>query len=593
MSVFPSNVGKAPEIALNVSTAALETIRHKSLTDQCVFDHCNFFEVITLSQSACMMCLQIRILCETSMKLPHFSTGTRVVGSFSLVLLIMAGMTGASLWRQQAAEQAMTSLVDVHLARQQALSEQLATARLNGSRTSAIARSDSLEVADYFQAQLDAGEKALMQTEERLAALAPGLEERALWQTVVQRKQAYAAVRGEVFRLKEIGRTQDVATLAETTLESTFKAYVAAMETALQYQSAQSQALAAASVLQFHHSRNLLVGLGLAALAVAALLSWMLTRGIVTPLKRAVGLAERVAQGDLRMSIEHARADEIGQLFSALSEMSARLASTVGKVHEGALAIDLASREIAEGNFELSGRTEQQAAALEETASSMETLTDAVRQNSANARLANELAESAESVAREGSRVVAEVMHTMTHINDFGKKIADITSVIDAIAFQTNILALNAAVEAARAGEQGRGFAVVAAEVRSLAQRSAAAARDIHTLLGNSSAKIANGSELAQAAGATMDEIMLRVQKVTTIMGAISMATSGQEHSIGQVSSAIRAMDGVTQQNASLVDEAAAASGAMRGQARELARMVAYFQTGRQADAARPLLLGA
>ncbi|UOD31630.1 MCP four helix bundle domain-containing protein [Massilia violaceinigra] len=527
------------------------------------------------------------------MKIPQFSTGTRVVGSFSLVLLIMAGMTGASLWRQQAAEQAMTSLVDVHLARQQALSEQLATARLNGSRTSAIARSDSLEVADYFQAQLDAGEKALRQTEERLAALAPGLEERALWQTVVQRKQAYAAVRGEVFRLKEIGRTQDVATLAETTLESTFNAYVAAMDAALQYQSAQSQALAAASVLQFHHSRNLLVGLGLAALAVAALLSWMLTRGIVTPLKRAVGLAERVAQGDLRMSIEHARADEIGQLFSALSEMSARLAATVGKVHEGALAIDLASREIAEGNFELSGRTEQQAAALEETASSMETLTDAVRQNSANARLANELAASAESVAREGSRVVAQVMHTMTHINDFGKKIADITSVIDAIAFQTNILALNAAVEAARAGEQGRGFAVVAAEVRSLAQRSAAAARDIHTLLGNSSAKIANGSELAQAAGATMDEIMLRVRKVTTIMGAISMATSGQEHSIGQVSSAIRAMDGVTQQNASLVDEAAAASGAMRGQARELARMVAYFQTGRQADAARPLLLGA
>ncbi|WP_164557881.1 HAMP domain-containing protein [Massilia atriviolacea] len=526
------------------------------------------------------------------MKIPRFSTGMRVVGSFSLVLLIMACMTGASLWRQQAAEQAMTSLVEVHLAKQQALSEQLATARLNGARTSAIARSDSLEVADYFQAQLDAGETVLRQTEQRLAALSPTMEERQLWQAVVQRKQAYAAVRAEVFRLKEIGRTQDVATLAASTLESTFNAYVAAMQAAAQHQGAQSQALAAASAVQFRHSRNLLVGLGLAALAVAALLSWMLTRGIVAPLKRAVGLAARVAQGDLRMSIEHARADEIGQLLTALSDMAARLASTVGNVHEGALAIDLASRAIAEGNLELSGRTEQQAAALEETASSMETLTEAVRQNSANARLARELAESASSVAREGSRVVADVMHTMTHINDFGKKIADITSVIDAIAFQTNILALNAAVEAARAGEQGRGFAVVAAEVRNLAQRSAAAARDIHTLLGNSSAKIVNGSELAQAAGATMDEIMLRVQKVTTIMAAISTASSDQEHSIGQVSSAIRAMDGVTQQNASLVDEAAAASGAMRGQARELARMVAYFQTGRQAGAARPLLIG-
>ncbi|HEX8611632.1 MAG TPA: methyl-accepting chemotaxis protein [Telluria sp.] len=526
------------------------------------------------------------------MKIPHFSTGTRVVGSFSLVLLIMAGMTGTSLWRQHDAEQAMTSLVEVHQAKQQALSEQLATARLNGSRTSAIARSDSLEEADYFQAQLDAGEKLLQQTEQRLAAMAPGVEERQLWQAVVQRKQAYGAVRGEVFRLKGIGRTQDVAELAGTTLESTFNAYVVAMEAALQYQGAQSQALAAASAVQFRHSRNLLVGLGLAALAVAALLSSMLTRGIVAPLRRAVGLAERVAQGDLRVSIEHARADEIGQLFTALSEMSARLAGTVGQVHEGALAIDLASRAIAEGNFELSGRTEQQAAALEETASSMETLTEAVRQNSANARLAKELAESASSVAREGGRVVAQVMHTMTHINDFGKKIAGITSVIDAIAFQTNILALNAAVEAARAGEQGRGFAVVAAEVRSLAQRSASAARDINTLLNNSSAQIANGSELAQAAGATMDDLMLRVQKVTAIMGAISMATSGQEHSIGQVSSAIKAMDSVTQQNASLVDEAAAASGAMRGQARELARMVAYFQTGRQPEASPRLLIG-
>jgi methyl-accepting chemotaxis protein len=536
--------------------------------------------------------MQIRMLCETSMKLPHFSTGTRVLGSFSLVLIIMVVMTATSLWRQQAAEQAMTTLVEVHLARQQAWSEQLATARLNGARTSAIARSDSLEVADYFQAQLDAGEILLRQTEQRLAALSPGPEERQRWQAVLQRKQAYAAVRAEVFRLKGIGRTQDVAELAAGALESSFNAYVAAMEAALQSQGAQSQALAAASTLQFRHSRSLLLGLGLAALAVAALLSWMLTRGIVAPLKRAVGLAARVAQGDLRLSIEHARADEIGQLLSALSAMSARLAATVGKVHEGALAIDLASREIAEGNFELSGRTEQQAAALEETASSMEALTEAVRQNSASARLATELAESASSAAREGSTVVADVMHTMHHISDFGKKIADITSVIDAIAFQTNILALNAAVEAARAGAQGRGFAVVAAEVRSLAQRSAAAARDIHALLADSSAKIVNGSELAQAAGASMDELLLRVRKVSTIMVAISMASSTQEHSIGQVASAIRALDGVTQQNASLVDEAAAASGALRGQARELARMVAYFKTGPQAGAALPLSIG-
>jgi len=258
--------------------------------------------------------------------------------------------------------------------------------------------------------------------------------------------------------------------------------------------------------------------------------------------------------------------------------MTGRLADTVGRVRDGAVAIDSASREIANGNLDLSRRTEHQAGALEETASAMVELTAAVRQNSANARHANQLAVSASEVAGKGGEVVSEVVRTMASINEYAHKIVDITSVIDGIAFQTNILALNAAVEAARAGEQGRGFAVVASEVRNLAQRSATAAKEIKVLINDSAERIASGSELAETAGATMGEIVASVRKVTAIMGAISTASAEQEHGIGQVNAAIGDMDGVTQQNAALVEEAAAAAEAMQAQARELAQLVGSFK---------------
>jgi methyl-accepting chemotaxis protein len=295
-------------------------------------------------------------------------------------------------------------------------------------------------------------------------------------------------------------------------------------------------------------------------------------------LTQAVTLAEQVAAGELHVAIEHGRSDEIGQLFDALSHMTSRLADTVGRVRDGAVAIDSASREIANGNMDLSRRTEHQAGALEETASAMVELTLAVRQNSGNARQANQLALSASAVAGKGGKVVSEVVATMDSINDYAHKIVDIIAVIDGIAFQTNILALNAAVEAARAGEQGRGFAVVASEVRNLAQRSAGAAKEIKKLINDSAERIASGSELAQAAGATMDEIVSSVERVTTIMSAISTASAEQEHGIELVNAAIGDMDDVTQQNAALVEEAAAAADAMQEQARELAELVGSFK---------------
>jgi methyl-accepting chemotaxis protein len=526
------------------------------------------------------------------MKLPQLNTGMRVVASFALLLFVMACMSGVSLWRLQTANDTASSLVNEKLARQQLTSELLGVTELNGLRAITIGRSDSLEVADIFQAQLTAGEKLAGAMEARLTAMQAEGAEAELQRAAAGKKTAYLALRGELFKFKDMGRIQEVGELLDNKMPTVFKAYTGALEKLLAYQTQQAKALAEQSASQFQGSRALLIGLGLATLALGAVLALMLTRSIVRPLTQAVALAEQVAAGELHVAIRHGRSDEIGQLFDALSHMTGRLADTVGRVRDGAVAIDSASREIANGNLDLSRRTEHQAGALEETASAMVELTSAVRQNSGNARQANQLAVSASEVAGKGGQVVSEVVRTMASINDYAHKIVDITSVIDGIAFQTNILALNAAVEAARAGEQGRGFAVVASEVRNLAQRSATAAREIKALINDSAERIASGSELAETAGATMNEIVSSVQKVTAIMGAISTASAEQEHGIEQVNAAISDMDDVTQQNAALVEEAAAAAGAMQAQARELAQLVGSFKidaAGWRADSVRHL----
>jgi len=513
------------------------------------------------------------------------STGVRVVTSFAIVLFVMVCMSAVSLWRLQTAKDTASNLVDEKLAKQQLTSELLGATQLNGLRAISIARSDSLEVADIFQAQLNAGEKTLAALESKLKALPQSEQEQALLGKVSERKAAYIKLRDEIFKMKDMGRVQEVSDLIDNKMDAVFKAYIAALDQLLDYQTREAHALAEESANEFSTGRVLLIGLGVVALAIGAVLAAALTRSIVRPLKEAANLTERVAQGDLTVAIDHSRSDEIGQLFDALSHMTERLAVTVGRVRDDAVAIDTASREIAHGNMDLSRRTEHQASSLEETASSMEELTQAVKQNSNNAREANALAMSASQVAGKGGDVVSKVVATMESINEFAHKIVDITSVIDGIAFQTNILALNAAVEAARAGEQGRGFAVVAGEVRNLAHRSATAAKEIKALINDSAERIESGSALAQSAGATMQDVVASVQKVTAIIGAISMASTEQEHGIQQVNSAIADMDGVTQQNAALVEEAAAAADAMQAQARDLAELVGYFKVDASAGA--------
>ena len=311
---------------------------------------------------------------------------------------------------------------------------------------------------------------------------------------------------------------------------------------------------------------------------VAAVLGWMLVRAIVGPLQAAVEIAGGVAQGDLTQKIEVRSNDETGRLMAALKDMNDSLVEIVTRVRAGTDTIATASSEIADGNLDLSSRTEQQAGSLEETASSMEELTSTVKQNADNARQANMLAGSASEVAGKGGVVVAQVVETMGAINASASKIVEIISVIDGIAFQTNILALNAAVEAARAGEQGRGFAVVAGEVRSLAQRSAAAAKEIKLLIDDSVDKVHHGAALVDQAGATMTEIVQSVSRVTDIMAEITAASQEQTAGIEQVNAAIVQMDQATQQNAALVEEASAAAQSLQQEAATLARTVGAFR---------------
>ena len=321
-----------------------------------------------------------------------------------------------------------------------------------------------------------------------------------------------------------------------------------------------------------------LLGGGAVAVLLAAVLAMWLTRNITVPLSAAVALAKRVAQGDLGSHIDVRSQDETGQLMAALRDMNAALVRIVGEVRGGTETIATASSQIAAGNMDLSSRTEQQASSLEETASSMEELTAAVKQNADNALAARALASAASAVAVKGGAVVSEVVQTMGSINDSSRKIADIIGVIDSIAFQTNILALNAAVEAARAGEQGRGFAVVATEVRNLAHRSASAAKEIKGLIDDSVDKVGAGSKLVDQAGATMQDVVDSVQRLSAIIGDITDASEEQRLGIEQVNEAISQMDQVTQQNAALVEEAAAAANAMQDQAAQLSQAVQVFR---------------
>ena len=388
------------------------------------------------------------------------------------------------------------------------------------------------------------------------------------------------ATLGELEKAYAANETKAVAIVLEDDWPLMHKAAVKPLQALLPVTTGVAAAGYAAAV----ENSRLLLGAGLAVsllcLGGLGLTSWQTVRRLLAPLREAEAALTRVAEGDLSAPMPAPRRDELGPLVAAMTTMQQRMGQLVTDIRTSAESIGVASSEVASGNQDLSSRTEQAASNLQQTASSMEQLTGTVRQSSDAAAQANQLASSASAVAKRGGDVVSQVVSTMDAINASSKKIADIIGVIDGIAFQTNILALNAAVEAARAGEQGRGFAVVAGEVRALAQRSAEAAREIKALIGTSVDKVQTGSRLVTDAGATMDEIVASVQRVTDIIGEIAAASSEQSTGIGQVNTAVNELDRMTQQNAALVEESAAAAASLQQQAGRLVTAVSVFRTG-------------
>ena len=514
-------------------------------------------------------------------------TGTKILGSFLLVSCLMVLITAVALWRMHAADAITRDLVQDKLAKQQLASDLLGLARLNGLRIMSVARSDSLELADLYKEQLLVGEKRAGEIDAAMRALPVSGAEQTLLRAAREHKAALESATKAVFGAKDTGRTQEAEELLAKALEPAFARYGASLEALLQHQARAAHSLADDSASASAFSRLLLLALGAAALAVGAGLGWILTRSIVGPLQQAVALAENVARGDLRPLIRHGRHDEIGRLFDALNGMTGGVSATVTEVLRGALGIDAASHEIAAGNQDLSQRTERQAGNLRQTALAMEALTGAIASNNDSARDANLLAQSASTVAGEGAAAVAQLVERMGAIKASADKIVDITGMIDSIAFQTNILALNAAVEAARAGAEGRGFAVVAAEVRNLAQHSAGAAKEIKRLIKESSGEIDAGTGIARGAGDTMRAVLGKVQEVATILQAIHGASEQQAHGVARVGRAIADIDLSTQQNAAMVEEAAAAAESMREQAAALSRLVGTFQMRQPPEAAR------
>jgi methyl-accepting chemotaxis protein len=508
----------------------------------------------------------------------NLKIGTRLGLGFGLVLVLMTLIAITGIWRLYDAGSATDTMVADALVKERLAEEWLKENSSNGIRTYSVAKSTDADFEKKFQADIDAASKRISDVQKRFEALINEPSERALFDKVGVFRKTYIDARTAAFKAKASGDMEASTQLLNTKMAPALESYVGSINAVLVYEKEKIDRSAAAIASGYQTGRLIMVLLGSVALALGALLAWTLTRSVTRPLQDAIAIANDVAAGDLRRTIIVDRKDETGQLLQALKGMTASLVKIVGEVRTGTDAMATASSQIASGNMDLSSRTEEQASSLEETASSMEELTATVKQNADNARQANQLALAASDVAAKGGAVVSHVVDTMGEINRSARKIEDIISVIDGIAFQTNILALNAAVEAARAGEQGRGFAVVATEVRSLAQRSAAAAKEIKALIGDSVDKVTTGTKLVDEAGVTIREVVASVDRVSQIVSEISAASNEQSAGIEQVNQAISQMDQVTQQNAALVEEAAAAAESLQDQAARLAGLVSVFQ---------------
>ena len=472
----------------------------------------------------------------------------------------------------------------------------LTTANVARVVASVISSDPAVEAA--MKPEIEATTARIGEIQKRIEAAAVDDEERNALAAIASARTAYIEARDDARKAKAAGDAAAAKTLLANQVQPAVTTYSANQQAYVVLQQARGAAVRAATGSERMRTVWTVIGVMLTMAVGMGIGTYFLVRSVCRPMAELTTIARRIGDGDLDVEIDTRRSDEIGAVQQSLAAMRDALRGIVGQVRESAESIQVASAEVASGNTDLSHRTEQAAANLQQTAGSLQQLTGNVRQSADAAAQANQLAASASAVAQRGGQVVSQVVSTMDEINQSSKRIADIIGTIDGIAFQTNILALNAAVEAARAGEQGRGFAVVASEVRSLAQRSAEAAREIKTLIGTSVAKVATGARLVQDAGSTMGEIVASVQRVTDVIGEITAAAAEQSSGIGSVNAAISSLDQMTQQNAALVEQSAAAAESLNDQARRLSQSMGVFRLSaglalRAPSAAAPLAAAA
>ena len=512
----------------------------------------------------------------------NFSVRAKLIGAFGLLILMIAAVSAAALQSIKADGDQFTAYVHGVEARAAAANQ----VRLAVDRRAIAARNlvlvtrpedAAIEKAAVMAAVADVGQS--LQALRTLSAQ-PGVpdEARRRVEDIAGIEAQYSPVAEAIVGLVLQGDRDGAVGRMNAQCRPLLAALVKASDDYIQY-TAQTSAQLIAENDRVHVQRMAALTTGCALVVLLALAAaFAITRSIVVPLNQAVTLINDVAEGNLDSRTVATRRDEFGRLLEAIAAMQGGLRTLVASVRQGADSLSLASAEIAQGNHSLSSRTESQASALQQTASSMEQLSATVRQNADNAGQANQLAQAASAVAQQGGQAVSQVVDTMRGISEASHRIADITAVIDGIAFQTNILALNAAVEAARAGEEGRGFAVVAGEVRALAQRSAEAAKEIRGLIADSVTRVEAGAGQVSQAGRTMQDVVASIARVTDIMGEISTASAEQSEGVGQVGGAVSSMDRTTQQNAALVEEMAAAASSLKSQALDQVRAVGMFR---------------
>ena len=513
----------------------------------------------------------------------HFSVGRKlwalVLGLTLALLVLMGGLLSHLLdLNDEAAHSAQLSEERITLAVRWRGMVALDVHRI-------VVQMGTSDTALAERLQKESNTQAITEVQSKVTALVRSTEGKAQLDRIgAARSQALEVIR-QAAALRSQGDVSAATALVNDKLQPLVTAYVGELDNFIQLQERRRDE--AAQRTQAQRQRALWISLAVCVVVVlgALALSGWLVNSLTEPLQRAVGLAEAIQDGDLTQDVHDDRGDELGHLLRTLSAMGAKLRTVVGEVRVGVESVSAAAGQIATGNHDLSARTEQTAANLEETAASMEELTATVTQSADTARQANQLAAQAAQAAQHGGEVVGQVVVSMEHITESSRKIGDIIGVIDGIAFQTNILALNAAVEAARAGEQGRGFAVVASEVRSLAGRSAEAAREIKTLISDSVGRVETGSNQVHEAGETMQRVVDSIQRVSTIVAEISAASREQSAGVAQVGEAVTQMDQATQQNAALVEEMSAAAQSLRQQADALVGTVAVFQLERRQTA--------